>query len=113
MASLQPTPLYSWGCAPCDGCPLARRCRAQLEACAAFALYLNGESEKRWRAVSREPRNDLYVSLLADQADRARGLGAKLASQPHPRLKSAESEVSCEGSLKCSLAIRARRPARS
>jgi hypothetical protein len=67
-----PIPLYPWGRCPCDLCPQAGHCRAHLEACAAFALYLEGATQERWSAVAREPQRELFVSLLTRQVDRPR-----------------------------------------
>jgi hypothetical protein len=67
-----PTPLYPWGRAPCDGCPHAPHCRAHLEACAAFDLYLKGGTEKHWKGLARAPQRGLYVSLMSRGAGRPR-----------------------------------------
>lgn len=71
-SSPNPSPLYPWGRAPCDDCPLARDCRTRLEACAAFELYLKGATEKRWGALPREPQRALYIKLLVRRVDRKR-----------------------------------------
>src|SRR5580693_3331555 len=67
------TPLYAWGRAPCDECPHAQRCKADLMACLAFAHYVNGMAERRWIAVVREPCRALYESILMTRRDIARG----------------------------------------
>jgi hypothetical protein len=59
-----PTSLYPWGKAPCDGCKLAGRCKAQLLACHAFAAYVIGAPERQWSVAPREPQHELYVNLL-------------------------------------------------
>ncbi len=65
--------LYDWAReAPCDQCPQARRCRERLEACEAFALYVDGAGEKSWAAVLRAPERALYVRLLLVRSDRVR-----------------------------------------
>jgi len=68
-----PAPIYPWARAPCDECPLARDCRARRMACDAFALYLEGGAEKRWRGVARIPSAELYVRVL-ESPDRPRRL---------------------------------------
>lgn len=89
-----PTPLYPWGRAPCDACPQAPRCKARLEACTAFELYLKGATEKRWSAVAREPQRELYVSLLVRRADRvhphfsSRRVPLRRGGNFQPRLRS-------------------------
>jgi hypothetical protein len=42
--------------APCDSCRFARRCAAQLLACEAFAIYVEGD---RWQAARRVPSRPL------------------------------------------------------
>lgn len=68
------------GPAPCDGCRLAERCKLRHEACAAFASYVAGESEKRWRAAKREPTHKLFAELL-EYESRAARLARKLREQ--------------------------------
>jgi hypothetical protein len=62
--SPHPTPLYPWGRCPCDHCGLAMQCKARLEACTAFARYLDGAPEREWSKLPRAPRRELFVRIL-------------------------------------------------
>jgi hypothetical protein len=59
--------LYVAGPAPCDNCPQAPHCRAQLLACVAFRRYVDGEHESSWRAVGRAPSAELYLNLMVQR----------------------------------------------
>ena len=48
---------------PCDDCELAQSCQDNGTACAAFASYMDGESEEQWRALPREPLYTIAASL--------------------------------------------------
>jgi hypothetical protein len=49
--------------APCDECRHAARCKADLLACDAWAVYLAGGSEVRWKFAPRAPTRARYESL--------------------------------------------------
>jgi hypothetical protein len=49
--------------APCDACRHAERCKAERLACDAFAVFLAGGSEVRWRFAPRAPTRARYESL--------------------------------------------------
>jgi hypothetical protein len=49
--------------APCDQCRHAARCKADRLACDAFAFYLAGGSEVRWKFAPRAPNGARYESL--------------------------------------------------
>jgi hypothetical protein len=57
--------LPSNSAAPCDECRHAARCKADRLACDAFAVYLAGGSEVRWRFAPRAPTRARYESLPA------------------------------------------------
>lgn len=55
--------------APCDACPHSADCAARLLACSAYALYLAGYRESRWRAAPRtDATHDRYLELLTSTA---------------------------------------------
>jgi hypothetical protein len=49
----------------CRDCRIAFRCGAARLACDAFAIFLNGGSEKRWEQEPRVPSRARYEALLA------------------------------------------------
>jgi hypothetical protein len=49
--------------APCDACRHAARCKADRLVCDAFAVYLAGGSEVRWKFAPRAPTRARYDSL--------------------------------------------------
>jgi hypothetical protein len=49
--------------APCDACKHRARCKAELLACDAWAVYLAGRSEARWKFAPRAPTRARYESL--------------------------------------------------
>ena len=53
--------------APCDGCRFAPRCNVERLVCAAFSMYLAGESPVRWSLALRAPARARYVALLGDK----------------------------------------------
>jgi hypothetical protein len=76
LAPDEPPPVL--GRAPCDCCPHARSCGGRLRACDAFALYIDGASEREWRAAQRTPGRDSWVrSCMADE-DEADGVHASV-----------------------------------
>lgn len=52
------------GPAPCDNCRYADRCRLERLPCDAFAVYLSGASENRWRNAPRLPSRERAAALL-------------------------------------------------
>lgn len=52
------------GPAPCDDCPYAARCRVEVLACDAFAVYLSGARESRWRNAPRLPSRERGEAVL-------------------------------------------------
>jgi len=49
---------------PCQECRHAARCKASLEACAAFSLYVAHAGELRWRAAPRMPTRALFETIF-------------------------------------------------
>jgi hypothetical protein len=52
---------------PCDKCSSFARCAAQLLACSAFSMYING---RRWRNATRLPSAEGFAAIYA--SDRMR-----------------------------------------
>jgi hypothetical protein len=69
---------------PCADCRLAGRCKASLEACAAFSLYVAHAGEARWRAAPRMPTRALFETIFTP----VRLKGSRGAKRP--RLLTAE-----------------------
>jgi len=59
------------GSSPCDGCKWRERCGVEQLACARFSMFLNGESERRWRAAPCAPRSAIYAALFDPKRRRA------------------------------------------
>ena len=58
---------------PCQECRHAARCKASLEACAAFSLYVAHAGELRWRAAPRGPTRARFETLFVEaQPEKAR-----------------------------------------
>jgi hypothetical protein len=51
---------------PCEGCRQAQRCREQLLACGAFALFVASPSEARWIRAPRTATRALYTQLFGE-----------------------------------------------
>jgi len=51
---------------PCDACRHANSSKTHLHAWQAFAMFLHGLSELRWRIAPRVPTLEQYRALLGD-----------------------------------------------
>jgi hypothetical protein len=51
---------------PCQNCRHAARCKASLEACPAFSLYVAHAGELRWRAAPRMPTRAVFETIFAE-----------------------------------------------
>jgi hypothetical protein len=69
---------------PCENCRHAGRCKASLEACAAFSLYVAHAGELRWRAAPRIPGRECFDAIFAEASP------AKAQTPKRPRLLTAE-----------------------
>jgi hypothetical protein len=69
---------------PCQECRHAARCKASLEACAAFSLYVAPAGEPRWRAAPRVPTRALFETIFAEPQP------AKARTPKHLRLLTVE-----------------------
>lgn len=56
------------GEAPCDNCRHAERCRVELLACDAFALYAKGGSAARWQQAPRIPTAERFEQVFGREA---------------------------------------------
>jgi hypothetical protein len=48
---------------PCESCRFAARCAAEQRACEAFALFVQGLAEPRWRLAPRAPTRARYLVI--------------------------------------------------
>jgi len=69
---------------PCRECRHAARCKASLEACAAFSLYVAHAGELRWRAAPRMPTRALFETIFPEAQP------AKARTPKRPRLLTLE-----------------------
>jgi probable HAF family extracellular repeat protein len=69
---------------PCENCRHAARCKASLEACPAFSLYVAHAGELRWGAAPRMPTRALFETIFAEPSP------AKARTPKRPRLLTAE-----------------------
>jgi len=53
------------GPAPCDDCRKRMRCAAERVACQAFAWYVAGCIEERWRQAPRAPSRQQFRALFS------------------------------------------------
>jgi hypothetical protein len=63
---------------PCDHCRLRERCVARRECCDQFALFVAGESERRWWLAPRAPSTARHAALFDEPAIAARSSRATL-----------------------------------
>jgi hypothetical protein len=69
---------------PCQNCRHAARCKASLEACAQFSLYVAHAGELRWRSAPRIPSRERFDAIFAEAPP------AKAQTPKRPRLLTAE-----------------------
>jgi hypothetical protein len=58
---------------PCDACRFAPRCAAERCACEAFALFVQGRAEPRWRLAPRAPTRARYLVIYEPPLPRRAG----------------------------------------
>jgi hypothetical protein len=71
LASM-PTPRdeFAFDESPCDLCALAARCRAHLEACEQFRMFVL-YGGRGWRKDGREPSAEIYADIYRDASGNA------------------------------------------
>lgn len=78
---------------PCTECRFRERCASERWACAAFSMFLNGESQKRWAIAPRAPTRAIYSAVLGEPRPngrpRKRGPGRPITPTP-PRARAGE-----------------------
>jgi hypothetical protein len=52
--------------APCDMCPLAARCGAELLACSQFHQFTLGQGRARWSLAPRAPSHALFEAIFVE-----------------------------------------------
>jgi len=55
---------------PCEACRFRESCAQRLLACAAFSMYVAGESKPRWSTAPRAPTTARYQALLEEKPGR-------------------------------------------
>jgi len=58
---------------PCTDCRFREKCASERRACAAFSMFVDGASEKRWQAAPRAPTRAVW--LVTDGNKRRPGSG--------------------------------------